>query len=345
MNVGNQTIEWLYSEQLKVDQKWSERTPGGFTWWADQNAQTIEVIGEEQGPDGETGYLISVRTDFLRCVDLNGKSLSVINTLLLPFASMTGPVYDAATRTLSLCSLVRVYEAIAAWMNPIISVAAVLQVGEARIMGAETAELLGAEQALSGHPRRGMRADPDEMAGMIATLIGPLGKQPSRWQGSEFQLTVDQHMQKPPSLMANASERGFTVEFPYGDHSSLCQVASDQPHPRYGNGLFLLQSFPIVGLSQMEGISLALSLNAAELRHKPWGYGFGSYAYRDGTIHFTSFFPNVIYRTGLLPNLYFSTAQRARAMAVRLERRDWTHESFTPRHSALGRMMDLPKEK
>ena len=47
MNAGQQTVEWLFSEQLKVDAEWSVRTAKGFTWWAYRNAQTIEMIGEE----------------------------------------------------------------------------------------------------------------------------------------------------------------------------------------------------------------------------------------------------------------------------------------------------------
>jgi hypothetical protein len=59
MNVGEQVVDWLYSTQLQVDDEWSIRTPTGFTWWAAENAQTIEIVGEETAPDGETGYLVS----------------------------------------------------------------------------------------------------------------------------------------------------------------------------------------------------------------------------------------------------------------------------------------------
>ena len=50
MDTGKQSIEWLYHEQLKVDDEWAIRTPNGFKWWADKHAQTVEVIGEEVGP-------------------------------------------------------------------------------------------------------------------------------------------------------------------------------------------------------------------------------------------------------------------------------------------------------
>ena len=45
MNTGEKTLEWLYQEQLKVDERWSLRAPNGFTWWADKNAQKVELIG------------------------------------------------------------------------------------------------------------------------------------------------------------------------------------------------------------------------------------------------------------------------------------------------------------
>ncbi len=340
MNAGMNTIEWLFSEQLKVDSEWSVKTPAGFRWWADKNAQTIEVAGEEAGPDGQTGYLVSVRTELLRSLNLGERELAVINALLMSFASMAGPVYDQETKTLSLCSLVRVYDEISQWMNPLISVAAVLQIGEARIIASELAKTLNAQEALSGPPNRGFRPEPDEMAEVISALIAPMGRQPSRWTATEFQVAVDRYMNQPPALLATAGGPGFTVEFPYGDQSSLCQAMADQPHPRYGNGLFLLQSFPVAGKSDTDGARLALSLNRLELSERPLGYGFGSYAYRDSTLHFTCFFPNALYRPGLLPNLYFSCAQRAREMSVRLAGSDWTQASFSPRRSALGRMID-----
>ena len=335
------TVEWLFSEQLKVDSEWSVRTPTGFRWWAYKNAQTIEVVGEEAGgPDGEIGYFVSVRTELLRSLNLGDRELAAIHANLMRFASMAGPVYDQETKTLSLCSQVRVYDAISQWMNPLISAAAVLQICEARIIASELAKTLHAEEALSGPPGRGIRPEPDEMADVIPILVAPMGKQPSRWTAAEFQGTVDRYMNQPPALLATGGGAAFTVEFPYGDQSSLCQAMADQPHPRYGNGLLLLQSFPVTGKSDTDGARLALSLNRLELYERPFGYGFGSYAYRDSMLHFSCFFPNFLYKPGLLPNIYFSCVERAREMSVRLTGSDWTQASFSPRRSAVGRIMD-----
>lgn len=341
MNTGQKTLEWLYREQLKVDDDWAVHTPRGFTWWADRHAQTIEVVREEKGPDGAFGYLISVRTDLLRGVRADEQTLKVVGGLLMPFASMAGPVIDANRQTLSLCSLVRVYESIASWMNPLISVAATLQIGEARILAPALAEATKAEEAISGHPQNGKRPQPDEMAELISEVFAPMGQQRSRWQPAEFESAVERCMRRPPAVMATAGRSAFTVEFPFGDQTSLCRATADEPHPRYGNGLLLLQSFPFAAKSEVEGIQVALSMNEAELTQRPFGYGFGSYVYQDGMLHFTTFFPNALYRPGLLPNIYFSCAGRARELSVRLAGRDWTADSFAPRRSALGRLIDL----
>ncbi len=91
------------------------------------------------------------------------------------------------------------------------------------------------------------------------------------------------------------------------------------PHPRYGNGLLLLQSFRAGNLSEEKAIRFALSLNAAELTKCPTGYGFGSFCHNDRCIHFTSFLPNAVHRPGLLPSFYWAAASRAAAMSSLLE--------------------------
>ena len=346
MNTGEASIEWLFSEQLKVDAEWSIRTPTGFKWWADRHAQTVEVIGEETDPDGDTGYLISVRTELLRDLDLDDQLVALVNELLMGYATMAGPVYDEKSRTLDLCSLVRVHEDISSWMNPLISLAAVLQIDQARVMSAVMPGSLNAQEATSGHPENGMRPDPDEMAELVETLIAPMGQEPCRWTTQEFQSVVDEYMQKPPSLMGNAGDLGFTVEFPFGEESSLFVGKGDQPHPRYGNGLFMLQSFrwgelPDASVDELQsGARMALLLNSRELSIQPDGYGFGSWAFRNDRLHFTSFIPNVAYRPGLLPSIYFAAAQRARMASRKLALSDWNEESFSPRQSALGSLID-----
>jgi hypothetical protein len=328
MNAGEKTLEWLIREQLKVDEPWLLRTRKGFSWWANKNAQRIEIIGKEKNHDGDTAYLVRVETDFLRNFDCTDEKLAVINERVMRSASMAGPVYDEQSRTLKLCSLVRVYEYIRPWMSALISMASVLQLSEVQKMGKVLAIALGAEPDESGHPSSGVRDQPDELAGIIDTMLIPTGEKPCKWTEEEFENALTSYMQRPPTLLATGGGLGFTAEFIYGKGSSLCRGAGADPHPVYGTGLTLVQSFPVEDCSEEEGARAALTLNRVELTQRPFGYGFGSYCFRDGMIHFASFIPNMAYRNGLVPNFFAACAGRARELSIRLQKTDWTKEAF-----------------
>ncbi len=338
MNAGEQTIDWLYREQLQVDEAWSVRTPEGFTWWADQHAQTIEILGEETGPEGETGYLIGVRTDVLRDLDLDDAALTELNDGPMRFAAMAGPVYDRDSRTLGLRSLARVYDGNAEWMGPVLGSAAVMQIAEARLLGPALVEALHAEPAHSGHPQHGRRTTPDDLIYAVNVFVEQ-GKAPCQWPEQEFTDAVNQFMTQPPSIGASGGGQGFVVEFPFGERSSLCQVMGTQPHPLYGNGLFILQRFPFQAATSAEGIDLALMLNGAELTNNATGFGFGSYVHDNDILCFTGFIPNALHRQTALPNVYFACAARALAISVWLLDQNWTEESFSLERSAMGRAM------
>jgi hypothetical protein len=168
--------------------------------------------------------------------------------------------------------------------------------------------------ATSGHPERGPRAEPDELVQAAAKLIGPPGSEPSRWTPEEFKEAFDEQVNKPPALSATLQDGGFVVQVPCGEYPVICRVLSSEPHPRYGNGLFVLQQFPVTPPSDEEGVALALALNGVELTQRPFGFGFGSYAYRDSGFYFVSFYPNAVHMPGLLPNIYWSCVQRAQAV-------------------------------
>jgi hypothetical protein len=332
VNVGEQTIDWLYREQLQVDDQWSIRTPVGFTWWAERNAQTIEILGEETGPDGRLGYLIGVRTDLVCDVELSEGALSELNEGPMRFAALAAPVYDRETRTMSLCSLARIHVENAEWVRVVLGSAAVLQIAEARLLGPALAETLGGLPAFSEHPQQGLRTTPDELTYAVNVFVEE-GKAPSEWPEQDFTAAVNQFMTQPPSIGASSDGQGLGVEFPFGDGSSLCQVMGTQAHPLYGNGLFVLQRFPFRADSPAQGAELALILNAAEFTGSATGFGFGSYVYDNDTLCFTAFFPNVLHRQVALPFLYFACAARALAMSVWLLGEQWGDLGDQPRQS------------
>ena len=337
-DIGQQTIEWLYSEQLQVDDEWAVRGPTGFTWWAYSNAQTVEIVGQEVGPDGRIGYLIGIRTEMVSELDLTDQALDDVNTGPMRTAVMCGPVYDPDTRCLSLCSLALVHDENASWMRILLSGAAAMQLTEALLLGPGLADQLGGEHAVTPHPHQGLREEPDPMA-FAARIFVQEGQELCRWVETDFGDAVQQYMMQPPSLGASSGGSGLTVEFPYGEGSSLCQINGDQPHPIYGQGLLVVQRFPFPAGSEKEGAELAMSLNRDDLTVYPAGYGFGSYLYADNMICFVAFIPNSFHRQMSLGNLYYSCATRANSMSVRLLNEDWDENSFSLERSGVARMM------
>ncbi|QVL48269.1 MAG: hypothetical protein KFB96_22030 [Thiocapsa sp.] len=337
MSVGQNTLDWLRTELFQVDAAWSEETERGFRWWPHRQAQTLEVIGREAGPDGAPAALVQVRTELLRDLDLDEEVLAVLQAVMLRTAGMAGPVYDPARRTLDLCTLVRVYADTDGWMRRLIGLAAMLQIRDADRGVSAIAEAVGAAPARSGHPERGLRAEPDALIAEALLRLDAEGRAASRWPGDEFVRFAETYLDQSPALLGTGDATGFTVEFPHGKRaSSLCEVATDQTHPWHGHGLALRQRFPVSVTSDVEGRHLALELNARALSETPMGYGFGSFGYEEGTLAFQAFFPNTAYRPGLVTNLYLSCAERARMLSVLLTGVDWTEASFDPGRSAAS---------
>jgi len=333
VNIAEEVIDWLAAEQLHVGEQWSYRLPTGFTWWADQYAQTVDIVREETGPRGETGYLVCVRTELLRELDLTGSALTEINALPMRCASLAGPVYDVDARRLDLWSLVRVTDDNGAWMRFLLGAAAVLQLAEARVVAPLLAKATGALPATSAHPESGARTAPDQMV-FAANSLADLGEAPSAWTESEFHALARRERLPAP---VSVGESGAAVEFRFGERTSRCRMLTGQPHPLYGNGLLILQSFPVPTPSETEGVTLALSLNAADLTHRLTGYGLGSYVWEEGVIHFTGFLPNALHKPGLLPNLYFSCAARAQAMEARFAEGQWDGDAYSLDPAVLDR--------
>jgi hypothetical protein len=323
MAPAHDLIDWLFAQQLQVDEEWAVRDEQGFTWWADRQAQRVEVRESHEGgadSDSSPHFLLSVRTEFLCQLELTDQAAVTINSCLLPYAALCGPVYDAEKKTLELCSLVRVSEEVTPFLKRAVSLACLLQIEEARVLGPGVAQVLMAHPTVSGHPEHGLREDPDALARGLLDVLSPHAYLPCPITGEDFEEAVETFMQEPPALSATA-EDGFSVEFPFGrDSSSFLSAIPNKGHPRYGQGLLLLQSFVAPLMDEAEGARLALLFNEAELTCAPLGYGLGSYHYLDGVLHFASFLPNLLLSPEILPHLYYAAAHRARELSCGLTR-------------------------
>jgi hypothetical protein len=230
-------------------------------------------------------------------------------------SAMTGVVYDEEQRTLSLHSLAAVTDENAPWMRSLLGAAAMMQIAEARAIAPQLAGVVGGAVAAAGHPEKGPRPEPAPLVGAVYDLLVAPGAEECRWTQEEFKEAFEQGVDQPPASSARLEDNGIVAQVPVGgEFTVICRMLSSEPHPRYGNGLFVLQQFPLSPPTEEDGIGLALALNAVELAQRPFGYGFGSYAARKKDFYFLSFLPNAVYVPGLLLNLYWSCVQRVQAV-------------------------------
>ena len=235
-----------------------------------------------------------VRTDVVRDVELDDPTLSAINGCGMSFASMAGLVYDEEARTLSFSSLARVWTRDEVWLNPFIGMAAVLQIGEARMLAPRLATQLGAEVSLSGHPDHGMRARPDETATSSSLSIIPTGSGPAVSGAEEFEKTIREYLAEP-SRSRPPRRRRVHRGGPVRDTSSRCQVLPERV-ALYRDGLLIMQQLPR-SADRAEGDPLGAHFQ----RHRAGARTSrlrlsGSYAWVDGSDLLHLVLPNALYR-------------------------------------------------
>ena len=215
------------------------------------------------------------------------------------FAALSALVRDEKNNNLRIVSRLSAYKGDdAAWelYSPLLASTAVLQ-------GETFAKSLGQAVGLPQEP-----------------LIIPEMDQPNRWCIDDFDMVIEPL--KKNGVFANAGETGLTAEFPlepgaisvfFGDKTSLLTFQTDTPHPALGNGLFvkleLPMRFPIKELSR-----IANKLNWVELESIDAVPFIGAWtaSLHTNTLAYVCFWPNFMYRKGLILNLSFWMGHRNR---------------------------------
>jgi hypothetical protein len=272
---------------------------------AGQSETVLEVTPVHlQTPDGlEVSEVITVSTAVLEAdVSFSDIQITAVNR----FAALSASVRDEKDGTLRIVSRLSAYKGDeAAWelYSPLLASTAVLQ-------GETFAKSLGQVVGLPQEP-----------------LVIPQMDQPSRWRIDDFDAAIEPL--KKNGIFANAGETGLTAEFPLepgafsamlGDKTSLLTFQTDMPHPALGNGLFvkleLPMQFPMEELSQ-----IANKLNWVELESidavpfvGAWTASLGT-----NTLAHVCFWPNFMYRKGLILNLCFWMGHRNRHVRAFVE--------------------------
>jgi hypothetical protein len=316
MSSGEITFKFLKKHILKTDKKWtleSKNKNSHYKWFPNQFCQELKLIkGIKE--------IITIKTDILSGVELNNQNIEIIADLL--FTSTTSSlIYDEGK--LSLHCYMTMSEPGEYWEPVLLGEAALMQIAEATYSISKIAKVMGAKEIYCEHPQSGPRLLLDSNIEKRIAFSVENGKEATKWAQEEFEQILNKGLIEPPATIENQGPQSLSVEFPFGTTVSLCKLTSQTRHPRIGNGLTIIQSFPLQDMPTSEGVNLCLNLNKKEADSLTQTYGFGSYCYRRGMINHICFIPNLAHAPNMLPELYKSCVTRAKHMSEEFTGHNW----------------------
>ncbi len=309
---GLEILQFVY-DSAKIDSEWSVWEDRSFTWWGGGLAQKVWAE-EAHDDDGIVIYRLHARTDCVRSFD-EGVCNEIMPELLPLISPLCGPILDPADLTrIKLASSMIVHEESSEWIKSVFSWAVAVQAAEAHALCPTMADLLSGEPDYSSHPKSGSRGELDDMLNIVSETVRPQGESPCTFVGPEME-RVGAMLQRPPCVLATKDEDGITAEYPFGDATSLVEVVPDT-HPRLGNGLRICVQLPFLVSDEddPDGETLSfLRLNRQDFDLPLGGYFLGTWgSMPNGYLSHNSFFPNVLYRPGILTNLVLGTFVRVK---------------------------------
>jgi hypothetical protein len=311
-DLGQEVVDRIFNG-LQVDDRWSVRSEGRFTWWAHEHAQTVRAEAVE--PDL---FRVTVETDLVQTGSAT-MDHHLAASLLGGFATLSASVL-VDEKLVTRCSAL-VNPDNVSWTSPILQFAAVIQTASAERNATRWAEIFHGESAITNHPASGPREDPDEMLEALDHIPDAAG-----WEDeAEFEGAVD--MLTGFGLLATGGGLGLTVEFPFGPNggsaieggdSNLLQVTAEHVHPVLGPGLTMLLQLAEWPRREAGGTLAPSELNALEETEGCRAHLIGSWTIADDAAvskrppHFRCFVPAVLHQASVLPNLALSMGARSK---------------------------------
>lgn len=273
---------------------------------------------------------VRIDTDFIRGIDFSGEAVAVQTAFMAHlYTSGFALVYtppelekflvggapdDIDLSRLWLSTTAYIREETAAWLPQFLGRMAVLQPITAQFQADGLASVLHAEPHKSSDISK-PNAPPDDILNVLSEVIEPIGREPSRWDGSEEFAAFAEQWGRNDNCFGMGDPAGLTLEAPFGADSALIRFLTDQPHPQLGNGLLATLQLPIT-TDALTVAKLANELNYMEANF--WtgfpliGCWHSRMAGDNVGIAFTTFIPNVLYQPGIATNVAFWMLHRAR---------------------------------
>jgi len=306
-DTGLEVIKNIF-DGLQIDEQWSNWNARGFEWWGHNLRQRVwSTSGYDD--DGIIIYLIYAVSDCVRNIK---KSQRDVDECLSPFNSLavgSSIIYDPSEERVQFWLSATVHEQTAGWMTRLLASIVILQAIEALSYVEILAKALDAEIDSSG-----ARSAPDEMLLIKESNFLPIGQDPSPWMGNSELVQICE-MLNQANCFSTGDDTGLTAEFQFGEGTSMMKVVTDEPNPSIGSGVGLFLHLPMWG-SFEDAAAIAGALNRAEANNKAMSHLIGSWCAKtigeQSLPAFATFVPAALYQEGLLTNLMFSAAGRAK---------------------------------
>jgi hypothetical protein len=232
--------------------RWGE---AGFDWCPGRFR--VAVRAEDSRKDrADPACRVSVRTDFLQNVAIERPE--VVRRLLL--LSATAPSYawvfvppEVGKRYPKQVDR-KVYlnatayfrpDNIESW-TPLFARLALLQATDAERLADSAARELQADLDTSRPSASASPDHRDDMLKVAGELHAPLGREPSRWRGSDEFTAFAERFGRSDLSFGIADADGLHLETPVGAEAAMIRLQTDQPHPALGSGLLATVQLPFL---------------------------------------------------------------------------------------------------
>lgn len=304
MTSAARVIDFVY-DRLQIDEAWSARGVGAFTWWAGELAQRVWA-GPPRDVEGTTVTTVHIETTILDGVAATADTLSQLAGLNR-LASLSAYVWAEDAGTLRLHASVSVTDDNWPLARMLALHAAAIQVADAHAEAAPLAEVFGAAVARRVAPNGSIRTEADDMLGVVE-VYQERGEHGSPWGADEIAGLVQ--LEPRPWTRASSEAHRFDAALPWSGVGAASRLAIDSSvvHPALGSGLQIQLAVPADPRP-----TVVQRLNTAEL-DQPDAHQLGAWCLDDehGLV-FTTFVPSAAY----VPNLARALAYHAAA------RNDW----------------------
>jgi len=302
----------------------------GFTWWVGDFRQRIWAEPAVDEYDGQAFKVCAV-TDFINDLEPGDERLMDRVEKLARAASTSSLVFDPVDRTLRHWTTITLYEDIGAWVYPLMIGSAYSQLAEANSACGDAQRVLGGKPDQNHRPLRGPDSCKHARVEGWGAECAEEGRSLSSWAGTgEFAEAVD--LLQQGNIIAKLAGEGLIAGFPFtanaeagervegdlpADRTAVFELSTETPHPVQGNGLSTRLYLPI-DLPEQLACHLCAVLNLLETREYTGSSLIGSWGREDGGLAFIGFVPNIVYHSGMVPNLALAARARTAWVAAKL---------------------------